>query len=233
VYRVKFHFRKRKKWELLKIYKKARQRAYEQTPVRKAREKTPKRRKYKKAYRETPQYKEYQKAYNRTLKGRTRQREYKKTYNKKPRYRAYQAVYRKTPRGCAMARLYRDKNNAIRESRPGTWNVEQIEARLKEFGMKSYRTGKRIQEVSWDHIVPLKNAKSTNWVWNLLPLSLRENTQKNDKDVYHWIAEGLQTGIPIPSPKVMRAIAYAYRRQLGKLALKKAQKSLKEQLIYS
>ncbi len=143
--------------------------------------------------------------------------------------RDYLLKWRKTPQGqrCKMADNARRR--ALHFHRPGQFTEQELAKRIQTFGWKSWLTGKSLQGYrgySLDHIVPLAHGKSTNYIWNVAPLTWGENASKKTKDVYIWLAQKIQAGNKIPSSKILQRIAYAYRRQLGVRTLRKGQEIL-------
>jgi hypothetical protein len=175
--------------------------------------------------------KAYFKKYNQSPKGKARNSKYELSSKRKARNSEWRRIWRQTPKGKAWrrrqykatpTRVNQLKRKAITKSRPGHFTTKEWTNLLQEVGRKSWLTGKilRSENLAADHIVPLSNSKSTNFIWNILPLSRKENSSKRDKDVFDWLLEKIKEGHKVPRPTIMRIIKFAYRKCFGELALR-------------
>ena len=120
-------------------------------------------------------YQEYHKQYYQDNK------EHKQEYSKK---------YSKTPQGQVVKFNSRCRRRAKEAALGNGITKEQYKECLNYFGWKCAYSGKPLNKGnrSLDHITPL-NSGGENEIWNLVPMYIKYNSSKQDKEMIEWYKE--------------------------------------------
>lgn len=89
---------------------------------------------------------------------------------------------------------------------PDTLTQEQIDKTSAQFDGGCALTGE-IDDVHWDHVIPLSTGKVGTIYGNMIPLRCDLNMSKNDKNIFEWF-ESNQDRFNIPQEKFDSLIAW-------------------------
>ena len=82
-------------------------------------------------------------------------------------------------------RKYNQKRRASKKSNGGSYTDAEWEECLEFFNYKCAYSGRKMERVSADHIIPLSKG-GTSYISNIVPCELRINDSKGSKDLEEW-----------------------------------------------
>lgn len=80
------------------------------------------------------------------------------------------------------------KRRTLKQNSGGSYTVEQWNESLKYFNNKCAYSGKPMEQVSVEHIIPITKG-GTSYIWNIIPCEAILNYSKQDKDLLEWYKE--------------------------------------------
>lgn len=80
------------------------------------------------------------------------------------------------------------KRRTLKQNSGGSYTVEQWNESLKYFNNKCAYSGKPMEQVSVEHIIPITKG-GTSYIWNIVPCEAILNYSKQDKDLLEWYKE--------------------------------------------
>lgn len=98
----------------------------------------------------------------------------------------YQKKYRKNNK--EYFKTTKQKRRTLKQNSGGSYTVEQWNEALKYFNNKCAYSGKPMEQVSVEHIIPITKG-GTSYIWNIIPCELSLNKSKNNKYLLEWYKE--------------------------------------------
>lgn len=85
-------------------------------------------------------------------------------------------------------KINKHKRRALKQNNGGSYTINQWNESLKYFNNKCAYSGKTMEQVSVEHIIPITKG-GTSYIWNIIPCELSLNISKNNKDLLEWYKE--------------------------------------------